>query len=49
LLSRFGEVESKGIIDYCESNNSPIKRTWQEIEELRIEFNKQIKELESTI
>ena len=46
LLARFGEVESKEIIDYCESNNSPIKRTWQEIEELRIQFNKQIKELE---
>ena len=44
LLARFGEVESKKIIDYCETNNSPIKRTWQEIEELRIEFNKQIKD-----
>jgi len=43
LLARFGEVESKEIIDYCETNNSPVKRTWQDIEELRKEFNIKIK------
>ena len=45
LLARFGEDESKKIIDYCETNNSPIKRTWQDLEQLRKEFNKQIKDL----
>lgn len=43
LVIRFGEEEGKAIIDYCETNNKPIKRTWQEIEELRKEFNKEIK------
>tara|TARA_R110002111_G_scaffold157300_1_gene223891 strand:+ start:1875 stop:2468 length:594 start_codon:yes stop_codon:yes gene_type:complete len=43
LAIRFGEEEAKDIIDYCETNNSPIKRTWQEIENLRKEFNKEIK------
>jgi hypothetical protein len=45
LAIRFGDDEAAEIIDYCETNNSPIKRTWQELEELRKEFNKQIKEL----
>ncbi len=47
LIDRFGEEEGRSIINYCEENNSPIKRTWQDIEELRREFNKQIKELQS--
>lgn len=42
LVNRFGD-EARSIIDYCETNNSPIKYTWQELEELRKEFNKQIK------
>lgn len=45
LISRFGEEDGKLIIDYCETNNKPIKRTWQDLEELRKDFNKQIKEL----
>ena len=45
LITRFGEDEGSKIIAYCEENNSPIKRTWQGIEALRISFNKQIKEL----
>ena len=45
LVVRFGEAKAKEIIDYCEKNNSPIKYTWQEIEALRVEFNKKIKKL----
>ena len=45
LVARFGEEEGKSIIAYCEENNSPIKRTWQDLEELRKEFNKEIKAL----
>ncbi len=45
LVIRFGKKEAKIIIDHCETNNKPIKRTWQEIESLRFEFNKLIKEL----
>ena len=45
LIIRFGEDEGQAIIDYCETNNKPIKRTWQDLEELRSTFNKLIKEL----
>lgn len=45
LVLRFGEKEALEIIGYCESNNSPIKRSWQDIEDLRVEFNKKIKGL----
>ncbi|HHZ95837.1 MAG TPA: hypothetical protein EYN67_09850 [Flavobacteriales bacterium] len=45
LIARFGEDEGRGIIAYCEENNAPIKYTWQDIETLRVSFNKQIKEL----
>ena len=43
LVARFGVDEAQDIIDYCETNNSPIKRTWQDIEQIRKEFNKEIK------
>ena len=46
LIDRFGEEVGRGIISYCEENNSPIKRTWQDLEAMRKEFNKQIKMLE---
>ena len=45
LVARFGERRGNLIIEYCEINNSPIKYSWQDIEELRIDFNKQIKAL----
>ena len=48
LISRFGEDEGRAIIAYCEENNAPIKRTWQELESIRKEFNKQIKVLLQT-
>ncbi len=45
IVSRFGEDEGQAIIDYCETNNKPIKLTWQDLEELRSSFNKEIKAL----
>ena len=42
LIIRFGEEEGLAIVDYCEKYNSQITRTWQDIEELRKEFNKEI-------
>lgn len=45
VIMRFGEDEGQLIIDYCESNNSPIKRSWQDIESMRKEFNRKIREL----
>ena len=39
----FGDEKGKEIISYCEENNKPLKLSWQEIEALRKEFNKQIK------
>ena len=43
LIERFGEKEGREIISYCEENNKPLKFSWQEIEELRKEFNNKIK------
>ena len=43
LVARFGADEAQGIIDYCETNNAPIKLTWQDIEKMRKEFNLEIK------
>jgi len=40
LKLRFGDEEGQRIIDYCESNNAPIKRTCEELEEMRKEFNR---------
>ena len=45
IITRFGEKEGREIIGYCEENNKPIKRTWQDIEELRKGFNKKLKDL----
>lgn len=45
LLKRFGKIEGQAIIDYCETNNAPVKRKWWELEDLRKEFNLKIKQL----
>ena len=45
LVIRFGEEVGNEIISYCEENNSPIKYTWQELEQLRKDFNKEIRSL----
>ena len=47
LISRFGESKAAEIEEYCTNNNAPLKRTWQEIEELRKQFNLEIKRLEN--
>ena len=44
LFVRFGEA-SKDIIDYCESSTAVKKWTGEELQEMRKQFNKQIKEL----
>jgi len=43
LIARFGEKEGQEIIDYCETNNAVKKLTWEEIENLRIKFNLEIR------
>ena len=45
LFIRFGD-SAQGIIDYCETETAPRKFTGIELEEMRKEFNKQIKMLE---
>lgn len=45
LVERFGSEKGLEIIGYCEESNAPKKWTWQELEESRKEFNRQIREL----
>ena len=47
LLERFGEKESQRIIDYCDTNTAVRKWTGEELELMRKEFNKKIKELKN--
>lgn len=49
LIYRFGEEEGQAIIDYCETNNAPIKWHWQELEEMRFDFLEKIKTLEKLL
>jgi len=44
LLLRFG-IEGDDIIRYCESQNAPLKRTCEELEAMRKDFSKQLREL----
>ena len=39
LKLRFGNQEGQRIIDYCEANTHPIKRTCEELQQMRKEFN----------
>lgn len=43
LLLRFGEKKGREIIDYCESNTSPVRWEWEQLEDLRKGFNKKIR------
>jgi hypothetical protein len=45
LVARFGEDKGASIINYCETHNEIVKYTWQELESLRSELNKKIREL----
>jgi hypothetical protein len=47
LIDRFGKNEAAKIFDYCEQNNNAKKWEWQELEEMRMNFFKRIKELEN--
>lgn len=49
LSERFGDKQARLIIDYCETNTSPRKFTGEELKALRVEFNKQIRELEKEL
>ena len=46
LITRFGFEEGTAIIEYCTSSIKSNKWEWQELEEIRKEFNAKIKELE---
>jgi hypothetical protein len=39
LKTRFGDEEGQRIIDYCDANTHPIKRTCEELQQMRKEFN----------
>jgi hypothetical protein len=39
LKLRFGDQEGQQIINYCEANTHPIKRTCEELQQMRKEFN----------
>ena len=39
LKLRFGDQGGQQIIDYCEANTHPIKRTCEELQQMRKEFN----------
>jgi hypothetical protein len=39
LKRRFGDEEGQKIIDYCDANTHPIKRTCEELQQMRKEFN----------
>jgi hypothetical protein len=39
LKIRFGSYEGHQIIDYCDANTHPIKRTCEELQQMRKEFN----------
>ena len=43
LFDRFGDKRAQEIIDYCETETSPRKFTGQELEQMRKEFNLEIK------
>lgn len=49
LVDRFGDDDGLAIISYCESRTEPKKWTWQELEEMRKEFNKNIRNLKSNL
>ena len=45
LKDRFGESGAQEIIDYCESETGPKKFTGKELEQMRKEFNIELKKL----
>lgn len=49
LHDRFGDKEAKAIIEYCETNTTPIKWTREMLESMRAEFNKRARELKAEL
>lgn len=49
LIERFGEQEGQAIIDYCESYHEQKNYTCDQLEEMRTDFNRQIRELEKEL
>lgn len=49
LIDRFGELEAKEIIDYCETNTEVKKWAKEELKQLRAQFNKRARELEEIL
>ncbi len=49
LKNRFGEEEAQKIIDYCETNTKIVKWTWEQLEQMRKEWNKEIRQLEKQL
>ena len=47
LFDRFGDEEAARIIEYCETNTAVKKWTGEELQEMRKDFNLQIKELKT--
>lgn len=49
LIDRFGEDLALWITDYCEIHNDPIKWSWEKMEAMRKEWNKEIRELKKEL
>lgn len=49
LKNRFGEEEAARIIEYCETNTQIVKWTCEELETMRKEWNKEIRNLEKEL
>lgn len=49
LKNRFGEEEAAKIIEYCETNTQIVKWTCEELEAMRKEWNREIRELDRVL
>jgi len=49
LISRFGKEKAQEIMSYCEENTHSIKYHWQDLEDMRKEFNAEIRQLEKEL
>lgn len=49
LTDRFGEDKAKEIIEYCETYKPPLNLSGEQLEYMRKDFNKQIRELEKRL
>jgi hypothetical protein len=49
LKNRFGEEEASRIIDHCESRSATVKWEWEQLEDMRKGFNKEIRVIEAIL